>query len=490
MKAHFLLNIVLAFMLGIAAVSAVPFQKASAAGQVTLLFYDRNGTALSVNQVRALSNGPGRGYDNDALLNPQNLQMVQYLPLTTVGSNLVFTVPSVPVAFAFNWPQQPNGYSLLILDNGGGGFTGAATVNFTYQAALDYKRRLDASLAERPTYVPSTAFTAAYNDAAAHITTANASGDQAVKGKEGQLALDQLDVAYMTLLDEYGPQLAKANKATQAPWIAFTFDSISNYQTNMDLVARIAGPFAWIRIVFDLNMAPSAYVPAVAYAQSIGIHVVCQPVDSFYDKRLKRAQYVQRFKDYMAAMPNCDMWELGNEVNGSWLSADIANKVADAAAYVKSQGKKSLLTLFWQINTDNATYSMFNWANNTLPASVKNNVDVITMSVYIEQAPLGIAFEQVMDQLAADWPNSKIAIGELDYWLKGQSFWWAYNQTDPRGPSPTSGIHIVARHFYNGGLAFPRSVGGSFWWYFLQEFPGDPELQATVSNLRDQLNNP
>jgi len=483
MKPHILLNLILALTLTVAIVGAIPPQKVSAAQQVTLLFYDRNGVALSVSQVRSTSNNGSAGYNSDALLDPQNMRMVTYLPLFTSGSNLAFTVPATPVAFAFNWPTNPLGYSMIVLDNGGGGFTTGGTVNFTYQAALDYKRRLDASLVERPTYVQSAKFTNAYNNAVTHINTANGSTDQTIRGKEGQLALDQLAVAYDTLLEEYGPVYAKANKATLIPWIGFTFDTTSNYQTNLNLASSISSPFGWVRFVFDLKAKISQYTAPIAYAKSLGLKVLGQPVDSSYDKRLSRAQYLQRFKDYVAAFPTVDAWELGNEVNGSWLSTDIALKVADVAAYAKSQSKMTVLTLFWQINTDNVQYSMFNWVNTNLPTSVRNNIDVIFMSVYVEQAPLGLAFEQVMDTLAAEFPNSKIGIGELDYWIKGQRFWWAYSQTDPLG----AGLHGVAAHYYPATLAFPNSVGGGFWWYFVEEFPSDPTLQGIVSSLRDKM---
>ena len=123
--------------------------RAQAGGTVTLLFFDRNGTALTTSQVRSLSNNGGSGYNNDFLVNPTNLRAISSGPLFTSGSNLAFNIPSQAVALAFNWPTLPNGYSLIILDNGGIGFTAGATVNFCYQAARDTKKKLDAALAAR-----------------------------------------------------------------------------------------------------------------------------------------------------------------------------------------------------------------------------------------------------------------------------------------------------------------------------------------------------
>src|SRR5262245_59844462 len=100
-----------------------PALPVSAAGQVTLLFYDRNGNAMSVTTVRATSNGtqgpcsPCKGYDNDALFDPTTLQEVVDKPLFISGTNLAFNLPASPVALGFNWPTLPLGYSLIMLDN-------------------------------------------------------------------------------------------------------------------------------------------------------------------------------------------------------------------------------------------------------------------------------------------------------------------------------------------------------------------------------------
>lgn len=75
-----------------------------AAGQVTLLFFDRNGTQLNANQIRSASNNGAVGYDNDALLNPVTLEVITMGPLFSSGGTLAFTVPSQPVALALNWP--------------------------------------------------------------------------------------------------------------------------------------------------------------------------------------------------------------------------------------------------------------------------------------------------------------------------------------------------------------------------------------------------
>ncbi len=458
---------------------------AQAGGTVTFLFFDRNGAALTPTQVRSISNNGGTGYNSDFLLDPANMRAISSGPLYISGSNLAFNIPARAVALAINWPTQPNGYGLLILDNGGAGFTSGGTFNFTYQAARDVKKKLDAALAARPDYTASTKFNTAYQSASNQLASVDVYSPESAKGKAGQLALDQLAVAYDALLQEHGPIFARNNKSTLAPWLGFTIDTVSNYQANLDLAASLTAPYGWIRVVFDAGQGPSTYTNLINYAKSKGLKVLGQPVDSSYDRQYTRAQYKQRFIDFLTAFPQIDAWEVGNEVNGTWLSSDIALRIADAATEVRNRapGKLTYLTLFWQINTDTVPNSMFTWVANNLPASTRSLLDVVTFSQYQEQAPMGMAFDQVMKTLRAEFPNSKIGLGELGYWIAGQRFWWAYDATN------ISAAKVAISDIYHGAaFDYPGSVGGVFWWEFRTDFPGNAAMQATVTRVRDILN--
>ena len=458
---------------------------AQAGGTITLLFFDRNGTALTPTQVRATSNNNGVGYNSDFLLDPANMRVISSGILYTSGSNLAFNIPSRAAALAINWPTLPNGFGLLILDNGGTGFTTGGTINFTYQAARDVRKKLDAALAARPGYVASQKFTTAYQAAATQLASVDVYSPESAKGKAGQLALDQLAVAFDTLLMEHGPVFARNNKASLTPWLGFTIDSVSNYQANLDLAASLTAPYGWIRVVFDAGQGPSTYTALINYAKSKGLKVLGQPVDSSYDRQYTRAQYKQRFIDFITAFPQIDAWEVGNEVNGTWLSSDIALRIADAAQEVRNRapGKLTLLTFFWQINTDTVANSMFTWVANNLPASTRSLLDVVTISQYQEQAPMGMAFDQVMKTLRAEFPTSKIGIGELGYWIAGQRFWWAYDSTN------ISAAKLAISQIYHGaGFDYPGSIGGVFWWEFRTDFVSNSAMQATVTKVRDILN--
>ena len=456
---------------------------APAAGTVTLLFFDRSGVALTPAQVRAISTNDGKGYDNDFLVDPINLHAVMAHPFKVAGDFYEFELPPQPVAIALNWPTEPRGYSLILLDNGGKGFANSATVNFTYQAAKDVKRKLDLALRHRRDYKHSEVFDQAYGEASQHLRSADRAQEEGERGKEGQLALDRLAVAYDCLLDEHGPVFARKHLKRDTPWLAFTIDTTERHEANLDLAAKIAAPFGWVRIVFDRNTKPSDYRATVEYAKSKGLKVMGQPVDSSYDKHYSRKEFFDFCKAFIDAFPQIDLWEVGNEVNGGWLSKSIDVKIADVAAYCKSKGRKTAVTLFWQVNTCDPKESIFTWADASLPPEVRRNLDVVMLSLYCEQAPMGVFFDQFMTWMQTAFPNQRIGIGELGYWIPDQQFWWAYDKDDPTG----KGMRAVAVHYYNATLDYDRSMGGGFWWNFIKEFQADPGLQRIVSDLRDRL---
>jgi hypothetical protein len=121
---------------------------AQAAGEVLVLFYDRDGGVLTPTEMRATSNNGEAGYDNDYLVDPTTLQAVQSGPLVEdPGQGFTFSVQDSPVALALNWHTLPLGYGLVIVDNNGVGYSGGETINFSYQAAYDIRRRLASALA-------------------------------------------------------------------------------------------------------------------------------------------------------------------------------------------------------------------------------------------------------------------------------------------------------------------------------------------------------
>lgn len=496
--------------LGAIAVLAVlaPNALAVPEGTVILKFYDQhgNGTELTPAQAKTVMHGEGyaeEGWDTDALLNPTTLQDVYEYPLYSSGGKLRFDIPSEAVAFAVSWPTDSQGYSYVIVDNGGKGFVKGETIVFNYVATKDEMRRLNEALAARSTYVKSKAFETAYAEASSNLKSAEAATTDANRGKYGQRALDGVSLAYQLLLTEYGPKYA--HETATENWAGLTVDDPSVYPEWPSLASKITEPGGWVRIVFDPTKdkgKPEYYKGAVEAAEKAGLKIVGQPIDSAFAAKYTRAEYLERIKAFVNAFPNIQAWEVGNEVNGCWVDSKttesgsctstliaennrIKNKIADAAAYVREKrpSAKVVLTLYWQMGGDAKKWSPFNWVRTNLPATVRKNIDVVLLSQYVEDAPMGMAFDQVMNELHTEFPEQKIGLGELDYWAADTSkVFWAFNRE-----STLAARRKVAANYYAEAAGYPFSIMGGFWWYFVEEMPADSELQAAVRGVVEAI---
>ncbi len=505
----------LAVFLGVVAVLAAIAPSALAIPEETVVvkFFDQhgNGTKLSPAQAKAAMHGEEvgeEGWDTDALLDPENLQDVYSYPLYKHNSNLRFDIPEgESVAFSAAWPTDSEGYSTVIVDNGGEGFaSGGKAIVFNYEAAKDAKRRLDEALEARPSYEGSEAFEAAYEEAESNLELAEEAGTDSERGKYGQRTLDAVSTANDLMLSEYGPQYAHDHETET--WAGLTVDDPGAYSEWAGLASELTEPAGWVRIVFDPTKDegnPSYYEEAVEAADEAGLKIVGQPIDSYFANQYTRAEYLERFEAFVDAFPQVDAWEVGNEVNGCWVDSlttaegnckstlvpsndRIKNKIADAAAYVREKRPeaKTVLTLYWQLGSDYAQWSTFNWPRANLSAAVREDVDVVLLSQYVEDSPMGIAFDQVMEQLHAEFPAQKIGLGELDYWSEDTSrVWWAFDRE-----STLAARRQLAAHYYAAAAGYPFSVLGGFWWYFAEEMPADAELQAAVRDVVDAITEP
>lgn len=504
------------------ALLSVTNEARAAGGTLTFTFYSTSGALLTASQVHTIARGPGTGanagFDADAFLNPATLEMVG--SPNPMGTGLSVALPASPasVDFAMNWLASPTtGYSLVVLDNAGAGFASGGSVNFTYRAAKDAKARLDAGIATRtnPSYTASATFTAAYNTATNFLALADASGaSESTKGKNGALALDQLTIASDLMLKEYGITYAAANTPVASRWAGFTMDesqaSGTTYQTPVNKIQTMtsstpAAETGWVRFVFDPTVATTSYANEITYAHSKGLKVLAEPVDSaFCDSGSPTAGFGCTFASYHTAFVNAttqltgtaapDAFEIGNEVNGDWVLSSGSNtpaaRLVDAATVVSTNapGKLRVVTLFYQINTArSASASMFNWARTNLTSAIRASIDTVLISTYVEQAPLGLAFDQVMRQLQTEFAGKTIGIGELGYWIAGQRYWWAYSNLSSASNPTAAQLQPIANQYYRASLGYAGSVSGGFWWNYPNEVATSTAFQSVFSQIRTDL---
>ncbi|GAA1949985.1 hypothetical protein [Catenulispora subtropica] len=524
----------------------------AAGATLAVVFYDATGSAMTGQAAYDLMRNKADNLTNQyaqkivtAFVNPATLEDVNpgNTPLmpTVNADSLSFPLPAgTPAGLAVTWATSGSrGYSQVVLDNGGAGYVADTTVNFTYQAALDLKRRFDAAVTTRttaiPAYIPSAAFTNAQNQLAADYATMTGATTDAARGRAGWPVLADLHAAYDILLTEYGPQLAKYKDEHNqgSPWFGTTFDAATNADTSARLgdAANATQPtgvvnpgYGWVRIVFDVGTQPSDYDNAVISAHNQGLQVMGMPFDSTTARaclpetqptHCTPAEYQARFAGIVdhfsnrADNPklNIDAWEVGNEINGEWIDTDpvthayvygsgqMAVKIANAADYVHTHtAAPAVGTLYWQVATSNYPLnSTFTWARNNLTAGgVGAKLDAVLLSTYIEDAPMGTGLDQAMNALVALFPTKQIGLGEFDYFYTNTSrYFWALThlntsstQAQAQAARPT-----LATQYYSEALGYQTSVGGMFWWYFQEESPGTAgsDLQAAVKAVANKV---
>ena len=160
-----------------------------------------------------------------------------------------------------------------------------------------------------------------------------------------------------------------------------------------------------VRIVYspgkkNVAFPSSSYLDATREIKSVG-YVLGQPVDSFYMRCFTPAEHLSRFKDYVSTLgTSVDIWEVGNEINGEWLfgktkrcsprasvnatsQADVVTKMGETYDYLKSQGKVTALTLYYNTPCRRpAANEMFSWANANIPDRMKTGLDYLLVSDY------------------------------------------------------------------------------------------------------------
>ncbi len=189
-----------------------------------------------------------------------------------------------------------------------------------------------------------------------------------------------------------------------------------------------------------------------------------------------------------------DIWEVGNEINGEWLfgntkrcspkasvnstsQADVVTKMVETYDYLKSQGKVTALTLYYNTPCRRPVANeMFTWANANIPARMKGGLDYLLVSYYeVDCRGYKPDWEQVFSQLATMFPNSKLGISE---------FGWS----DKRTSNPII-KDLVQRH-YAIHPSVSNWVGGGFYWEFaIDMVPYDPAADSLWNTINMALAN-
>lgn len=212
-----------------------------------------------------------------------------------------------------------------------------------------------------------------------------------------------------------------------------------------------------VRIVMSRELAATDYVTLFSQIHEVAYVMAC-PVDSsdmgYYEDE---ASYLERFQDaYRVLSPYTDLWEIGNEINGvEWIGQEpglIVRKVGAANAYIRAQGAKTALTLYYA-GPDGQ--DMFQWIAENLPGDLTGNVDFALISYYEDDNEGYIPeWSRIFPAFEAAFPDAKVGIGECG------------NTAD----DATEASKIArADAYYSMEAPSENYIGGCFWWNWVQD---------------------
>jgi hypothetical protein len=253
------------------------------------------------------------------------------------------------------------------------------------------------------------------------------------------------------------------------------------------------------RIVFDTGEKPSHYVKAIQQFRPVS-YIMGELIDSSYMTRYKTVSAVQSWtSSYTSTLGSLvDIWEVGNEVNGNWLSsqsngADVLPKIEAMYDIVSNLGGATAITFFYEgepsdpnncIAADHGGNDMFTWIKaqfqlNLPPAQrsaetekIRLGLNYALISWYPDQCPGAKPnWPWVYTTLAGIFPNAKVGFGELGAANPENGSNFEINEISGYYPMAKTGSGLPASY-----------IGGYFWWYFAEEMVPWPGSLGGVLN--------
>lgn len=431
---------------------------------VVLHVYDRSGKLLTWDEFRGVqSNGAGEDGENDALLDPADLVIIEPWPLFARDGSPALEHPGRPALLALAWPSV-DGYSQLLLS-----VPPPGTYSFNLLAAEAAVAALHRLLDSHPGVTSSPEAADRIGIATTALDGARGAADEADAAVKANQAYDAAVGASVLLLQQYGQERAGQLRR------GVTLDRIPR-RADLQHVVALTGQGGWVRLVLDQDTPFTSYAGPIGTAHELGLRVLLEPVDSSAMGDLDEAGWRRRWQSAVRALPEADEWETGNEVNGDWLGSHVADRVAWATRYVHEHtDATALVTLYWQLGEGRPENALFNWLAAHPEAAAE--ADTVGLSLYPEEHPLGGATDEVLRQLNHVLPDRPVIISELGYGAEDlDRIWWWGVRSDPEGLGRAS----VAGLYTRAIGAYDFGGGGPFWWYFLHDAPAGSPLAGVL----------
>lgn len=249
-----------------------------------------------------------------------------------------------------------------------------------------------------------------------------------------------------------------------------------------------------VRVVFD-PIGPACYASGMqALHQSA--YTMGELADSSSLKRYSLGQIRARTKSYVSALAgSTDLWEIGNEVNGEWLSKvrcpsahectaqahDVMSKVETMYDIVNARGLATELTLYYQVpQYVTPGYDMISWERTYVPAKMHRGLRYVLVSYYeagnYGARPSASQWNKIFTQLAADFPNAMVGFGEIGR---------AAPIADSSSLADAQSIFSYYMAIAPPGLT--RFTRAGFWWYAAEDLVPSTKWPSFYQEVQSTL---
>lgn len=153
-----------------------------------------------------------------------------------------------------------------------------------------------------------------------------------------------------------------------------------------------------VRLVFDVTSSPQDYRFVVDQILSVA-NIMGQVCDSHQMHMLSPEKYRDRCWELSLLYPKIHLWEIGHEINASWVKENALEKVENAFEVFQ---EKSVLTLF-------SDHTWKNWVSNNLKLCEK--IPIILMSDCPDSTFYYIEWDDFVDWMTFKFPSVKLGVG-------------------------------------------------------------------------------
>jgi hypothetical protein len=239
----------------------------------------------------------------------------------------------------------------------------------------------------------------------------------------------------------------------------------------------------WVRVVFDPRQAPAYYASAVNTLLAQGYPVMGELLDSFDVPGCSLACYQTRAAAYGDAFGASITYEVGNEVNGSWLGSGVGAKVSAAYRVLHARGYRTAVTGYLCTYGGNEPL-MDAWLATNLPDDVRAGVDYAFVSHYegdcadspVIPTPVPTSYwEGVYSMMGHLFPHAQLGMGETGIGVDAKG--------NERG-SPADRAAYLSR-YYSIHVTHPRYRVKGWWWFQGDLLPaGTPSWNALAGAMK------